>query len=75
MPIKVTHEPIDELNKWGTGLAGIREVCIFCSEQTRYWHTPTNQPVCPKCAETHTVKNIREHILSQPLRPRIVRMS
>ena len=42
--IEVEREPSDVL--FGETL----ERCVFCNEGTRFWHLPTNYPVCESCA-------------------------
>lgn len=50
MPIPVEHEDVADLQSWGLGLDRVMERCVFCSTGTRYWHKPTNNPVCESCA-------------------------
>ena len=38
---------------------GEYELCIFCDQETKNWHTPTNTPVCYSCAEKHTLKELK----------------
>jgi hypothetical protein len=57
--IRVEHESIEELKKWGMGLEKMLEACRFCGAGTRYWHRPTNSPVCESCAGTHSVAEMR----------------
>lgn len=58
MAIPIEHENVEELKKWGMGLSKIVESCCFCNTPTRYWHTKSNQPVCPGCSKTHKVSEI-----------------
>ena len=60
MSIRVEHEDIEELRKWGMGLSNIMELCVFCGYETRYWHRPTNTPVCPNCAQWHEPKELEK---------------
>ena len=57
--IRVEHEDVEELKKWGMGLDQILERCALCSTPTRYWHTPSNTPCCQTCAGTHTVAQLK----------------
>jgi hypothetical protein len=57
--IRVEHEDVEELKKWGMGLQHILEACRFCGKGTRYWHQPTNNPVCQSCAAGHTVAELK----------------
>jgi hypothetical protein len=36
------------------------EKCYFCKEETDMWHTPTNTPVCEKCAAIKDRKDIKK---------------
>lgn len=56
MAIKVEKESDDTLR----GFGGIMEVCVFCRHQTRYWHTRTNNPVCPDCAPVRKVSELKD---------------
>lgn len=60
MVIKVEHEDIEELKKWGLGLSELLEHCHFCNVQTRYWHRATNTPVCEECSKVHTVAELKQ---------------
>ena len=42
--LEVYKEPEELLN-------GPAESCIFCNNDSRYWHNKTNTPVCQSCAE------------------------
>jgi hypothetical protein len=59
MAIPIEHEDTEELKKWGTGLEVVQGRCTFCGQHTRYWHTCTNNQVCPDCAKTHTVADLK----------------
>lgn len=61
MAIPIAHEDKEYLKKWGMGLADILEHCHFCKKCTPYWHTRTNNPVCPECAKTHKVRELPDH--------------
>jgi len=37
---------------------GVYEVCVFCENQTRFWHVKTNNPVCKDCAKKHKVAEL-----------------
>lgn len=37
----------------------IMESCVFCGQQTLFWHRGTNNPVCKTCAKTHDVSELR----------------
>lgn len=54
MALQVEHEDVEELAKWGMGLNRIQEDCFFCKKETRFWHRPSNRPVCESCAKTHS---------------------
>lgn len=56
--IPVELEDADELSSWGLGLEKVTEQCVFCGAGTRYWHTPTNNPVCQCCATIKTVDDL-----------------
>lgn len=60
--IPVQHEDVEELRKWGMGLENLVERCWFCADFTRYWHMPTNNPVCPACAKAHTVGELKNRL-------------
>ena len=53
--IKIVREP-DDLRREPA------ECCHFCDERTRYWHTPTNTPCCPPCAEVKRVSDIKRPV-------------
>jgi hypothetical protein len=36
----------------------VYEVCVFCREETMYWHVKTNTPVCQDCAKEHNVSEL-----------------
>jgi hypothetical protein len=66
--IKVSPESeqdFEKLRKWGLGLEHLQERCTLCGTETRYWHRPSNSPVCPSCAEKHTVKELRAKLRNQ----------
>lgn len=63
--IPIEQENVDELKKWGMGLSNILEQCEFCRTGTRYWHTPTNTPVCPSCAKHHTVSELKAKLAKE----------
>ena len=52
--MKVEHEPgsVRDFN-------GVIEHCVFCDKPTRYWHMPTNNPVCQRCATSHKVSELK----------------
>lgn len=56
--IPVEHEDVDELKKWGMGLAFIKEHCALCKAPTRWWHKKTNTPCCLSCAKTRSVSDL-----------------
>lgn len=51
MAIKIEHEDIEELKKWGLGLETVMESCILCKAPTRFWSVASNCPVCECCAQ------------------------
>lgn len=51
--INVEHEG-GSVKDW----AFIIENCIFCDQQSRYWHKESNSPVCLQCAQTRHVHEI-----------------
>jgi hypothetical protein len=63
--ITIEEEDIEELRKWGMGLEKVQEQCFFCKTPTRFWHMGTNNPVCPHCAETHSVSELPNHRLKK----------
>jgi len=44
-----------------SGFRHIAEQCLFCGKQTRYWHEPTNNPVCVTCSNVHRVAELPDH--------------
>ncbi len=34
------------------------EHCYFCNTPTKYWHIPTNQPVCTCCSKNREVNEL-----------------
>ena len=59
MAIPIEREDVSELEKWCMGLEKLVELCEFCRRPTRYWHTRTNNPVCPDCAKSHRMAELR----------------
>jgi len=53
--LKITKEP----RAW---IRDPAERCAMCKRPTRYWHTPTNTPVCPSCAASATTKDLPEPV-------------
>lgn len=39
-------------------VTGAYEQCIFCNEETKYWHEESNRPVCPVCSVVNTPADI-----------------
>lgn len=58
MAIPLIREDKEELQKWGWGIEKICERCVFCDNETRFWHENTNNPVCPECAPHHKVSEL-----------------
>lgn len=54
MPLKVEHERPEIVRMWPTTI----EQCVFCQTETRWWHRPTNDPVCPTCADSRSAAEI-----------------
>jgi hypothetical protein len=52
--------PVEEEAKELHAETGEYECCIFCHKETKFWHTPTNTPVCEKCAEERTIQQLKE---------------
>ncbi len=52
--IPIEKEP-DEL---GNAFRHQYEHCYFCNTTTKYWHIPTNQPVCKGCSKKHKVSEL-----------------
>ncbi len=42
----------------GNDFRHLYEHCYFCNTPTKYWHSPTNQPVCKDCAKKHKVSEL-----------------
>lgn len=34
-----------------SGFSDVLELCYFCEKPTRFWHAPSNEPVCFPCAD------------------------
>lgn len=67
MAIKIQHEDIEELKKWGLGLETVMESCILCKAPTRFWSVASKCPVCECCAQVRdesAVQEARKHLLS-----------
>ena len=62
--IPVEHEDEATVNEFG----GIVESCHFCRAPTRYWHTGTNNPVCPDCAKKHRVEELPNWLADSDVR-------
>lgn len=54
--IKVHEEPEDVQRGFGK----LRERCEFCKEPTRFWTDDAQHPVCPQCAETRTLAELKK---------------
>lgn len=57
MAFRVVREPEDVTNR----SPRIVESCLFCKRPTRFWHEPTNNPVCEACARVHRVAELPDH--------------
>jgi hypothetical protein len=57
MAFRVVREPEDVTNRSPT----IVEGCLFCNRPTRFWHEPTNNPVCEACAKVHRVAELPDY--------------
>ena len=53
--ISIEKEPEDISKEFGD----LVENCIFCNQPTRFWHNPTNRPVCPKDAKIWDEHNMK----------------
>lgn len=67
MSIPIEMEDVEELKKWGWGVAEIQEHCIFCNVKTRMWHTPTNNSVCIDCAAVKNVSDMKDARMNKQL--------
>jgi hypothetical protein len=39
----------------------VYEKCYFgCGNETKFWHTRTNQPICKSCAKKHKVSEVEK---------------
>ena len=54
--IKVEKEPKEITEQF----RGDLENCLFCGEETLYWHLETNTPVCVDCAKKTSVCLLRK---------------
>ncbi len=45
---------------------GIYEKCVFCKQDTKYWHTRTNNPVCKSCSKEHKVSELHNWLKGKP---------
>jgi len=57
MTIPIKKEP-DEL---AGNFFGAVEKCSFCSNETKFWHENTNNPVCPDCSKEHKVSELVDY--------------
>lgn len=47
----------------------VYEFCFFgCGNRTKFWHEPTNTPVCPDCGKKHKVAELKKD-LKKPQKP------
>lgn len=56
-----TNIPLTEEPKEYFEATRVYENCYFkCGNKTKYWHMPTNQPICVECAKTRNVSEIKK---------------
>lgn len=59
MAIPLVHEDdLDMSFQQAFGVDRLVEACFFCKAPSRFWHHKSNEPVCPGCAQKHTVAEL-----------------